>query len=353
MATSTDEWFAQLGLGVFLGPMPLSDLRQLAQSGALLESDNVRRAGAEEWEPASGVPGVFQSEAEEWLELPDESVLSQIAAEEAQALADETADESITLDVSASVVEQSVTVPVPATVAVKAAKPPLALRPAVVDRPIPPMPKPVTHDFEKAFPKEPVVEAPPVSAQPKAVPVPMPPALSVEAAPTEPKATPSTLSLDELEQLPVTSMRPPVVRSASMTGSSMDASWSSSSWMKPALLALTAVGVVMLAWWMWPSSESHIYSDYSRIYADLQQYRSGAGDAGRWSEFVKQAREATDKSVPWLESHAKPGDRNKDLLLYVGRDLQASLDVPPSDKFRHQQRLDGFMSQLKEAFGEP
>ena len=105
--------------------------------------------------------------------------------------------------------------------------------------------------------------------------------------------------------------------------------------------------------WLWPSSESHIYADYSRIYADLQQYRNGGGDAARWNDFVQQAREATDKTVPWLESHARPGDRNKDLLLYVGRDLQASLDVPLTDTFPHQQRLDGFMSQLKETFGEP
>jgi|GEM_PF-1482466 len=390
MPTSLDEWFVELGLGVFLGPMPLADLRQLAANGALLESDQVRRGGADDWIVAKEVPGLFELEPDEWISLPDESslppwnVTNQLAANMKSASAEEffeeSPDESLTLADCAdeSITLASETLPSahrsrakqktlgqstspPDQQPPKLRPHPMALARPVV-REIPPAPLPVTHDFEIAFPPpQPAQSATPVVSQSAlartAESVPTPPSNrpltipanhaqnttdSVESAGTAPRVS-STLSLTRH----VSETSPSVRLQPRRTDRSLP------SWIKPALIGVAAASTLLLGWFFWPSSEPNIYAEYRAIYDELRRYRTGMGEVDNWSDFVKQARETMESKNSWLERTAKPGDRDKDLLLYVGRDLQSALELAPDAKFQHQERLDGFMSQLHESFGKP
>lgn len=390
MPTSLDEWFVELGLGVFLGPMPLADLRQLAANGAVLESDQVRRGGADHWIVAKDVPGLFELDQDEWISLPDESslpprdVTNHLAASMASASAEEFfeehPDESVSLTVSAdeSITLASETLPSEhrsrakqKTLGQSASPPdqqpsklrphPMALARPVV-REIPPAPRPITHDFEIAFPQpQPAQSAPPAVSQSAlartAEPFPTPPS---ERPPTAP-ASHSQNATDPVESVdtaPRVSSTLSLARHVPETSPSVrlqprrtDRSFPS--WTKPAFIGVAVAGALLLGWFLWPSSEPNIYAKYRAIYDELRRYRTGMSEVDKWSDFVKQARETTESTNSWLERTAKPGDRDKDLLLYVGRDLQAALELAPDAKFRHQERLDGFMSQLHESFGKP
>src|SRR5882762_6440694 len=64
-----------------------------------------------------------------------------------------------------------------------------------------------------------------------------------------------------------------------------------------------------------------IYAQYVAVYKELQHRRDNASVQAGWNDFVAHARSEIEDDLPWLETHAKPGDREKSLLLYVGRDL--------------------------------
>ncbi len=103
---------------------------------------------------------------------------------------------------------------------------------------------------------------------------------------------------------------------------------------------------------LWPSADPEIYTRYSALYRELQERRAGPPDADGWDQFVLRAQQITNETVPWLEQHADPGDHEKCLLLYAGRDIQAAIAVQPDAKLPHQKRLEGFMSQLDAAFAK-
>ncbi len=104
-------------------------------------------------------------------------------------------------------------------------------------------------------------------------------------------------------------------------------------------------------WWFWPRQRPDIYKSYVAIYQELQQRRDIAEDYANWTAFVTRAKTQLAATVPWLEDKAKPGDREKSLLLYAGRDLQELLELPRTSKSPHQQRLDTFFEQLQEVYG--
>ena len=117
----------------------------------------------------------------------------------------------------------------------------------------------------------------------------------------------------------------------------------------------TAVVLVLVTvWWVWPRQRLDIYTQYIAIYKELQQQqqqREGTQDQARWTEFVARTKKQLDETVPWLEERAKPGDREKSLLLYAGRDLQELIEQPRGSPGPHQKRLNAFFDQLKEMYG--
>ncbi len=419
MPTPFDDWFVQLGLGVFLGPMPMSDVRQLAESGALLKTDRVRHASADDWTNAEEVPGLFGPAPDEWLSLPDESSIPafEVVDELPSTSADGTAtsrrddeertdseysdddevffadddevffaedDEGLTLKIdddesltlapvsepevlpaksrkvqkAPSIRAADVLADAPPAPEIKLAPRPLALaRPSA--REVPPAPKPETHDFEYSFPKPPSPKPLPSTPVAEALDGPTasaPPAPEAAAiAPVTqmtPAVPPYSPPREERPFNAAPTVRPLPAFGAASRPAAKSASRSLPNWLKATLLAAAFVGLSSIVWLVWPSAEPDIYSQYRVIYEDLKRFRSGKAE-GQWADFVKRARQTTGTTIPWLESTTKPGERNKDLLLYVGRDLQAALDVAPESEFDHEARLDGFMSQLRESYETP
>jgi hypothetical protein len=108
--------------------------------------------------------------------------------------------------------------------------------------------------------------------------------------------------------------------------------------------------LLSFVWWLLPGSERDIYADYLTIYDELRERQSSPDGKAGWREFVNQSRARIDETNPWLEETAQPGDRAKNLLLYIGRDLQRMLEKSPDTASPHQQRLDGFFEQLAEIY---
>jgi len=121
-------------------------------------------------------------------------------------------------------------------------------------------------------------------------------------------------------------------------------------WIKGAIATATIL-LIVTAWWFWPRQRTDIYANYISIYKELQQRRERTGDQADWAEFVKRAKTQLEETLPWLEDHARPGDREKSLLLYAGRDLQELIELPQGSDSPHQQRLSVFFEQLGEIYG--
>lgn len=143
--------------------------------------------------------------------------------------------------------------------------------------------------------------------------------------------------------VPTARWQPPKSKSSFSLGRSLP-SWQ--------VFAAVAVVLVMLsAWWFWPRQRPDIYKSYTAIYQELLQRRETSENYSEWTEFVAKAKVQLDETLPWLEAHSKPGDREKSLLLYVGRDLRDLLELPRTTRNPHQKRLDAFLDQLKELYG--
>lgn len=121
-------------------------------------------------------------------------------------------------------------------------------------------------------------------------------------------------------------------------------------WLVCAIAAAILI-VLVGAWWLWPRQRPDIYKNYVVIYQELQQRRDIAEDHATWTEFVTRPKTQLTETVPWLEDRAKPGDREKTLLLYAGRDLQELLELPRTSQSPHLKRLDAFFEQLQEMYG--
>lgn len=116
-------------------------------------------------------------------------------------------------------------------------------------------------------------------------------------------------------------------------------------------IAATVLMVLVGVWWFWPRQRPDLYKSYLAIYQELQQRRETSEDYARWTDFVTQSKSQLAATVPWLEENSRPGDREKSLLLYAGRDLQELLELPRTSKSPHQKRLDAFFGQLQEIYG--
>jgi len=96
----------------------------------------------------------------------------------------------------------------------------------------------------------------------------------------------------------------------------------------------------------------YIYAEYSAIYSELQDRRNNPADSTGWMSFAEQARAQIDEYNVWVEESAEPGDREKNLLLEAGRDMQELLSAAPDAESPHEERLDGFFRQLSEIYGD-
>jgi len=384
--------------------MPHDDLIELAQTGQLLDSDEVRQGPDGDWSAVRDRPGLLDcltpvSPAEipddepqpsdsggstpvaaisEDAAVAQESALSSPqphAIPVAQSLAEfevvagqssQTCEipESSGTDVASSDeldFELNLPEPSPADAADSVSNPEAAKR-TTEPKPIPDQTNEL--DFELNLPPQPPA-APAETAGPASFtnPPPLPPranprASSFEIEPPEHQEAPSP---DDMPAPPIASVlpHPPSTAGGAEQTAAVDlddsepATWRRVTWPRvPRFVSLAgaAAFILCLVWWLLPGPERDIYADYVAIYQELQDRQSTPDGQTGWSEFADQSRARIDETNPWLEETAQPGDRAKNLLLYIGRDLQQMLEKSPDTASTHQRRLDGFFAQLAEIY---
>ena len=362
MSSSQQHWFVQTDFGALLGPMPDDALAEMARTGALLIRDRVREGTDGEWRPAGEVPGLFD-EATPQLGLMS-SQLEDLFAPQATPTREPAADRRIHRHPESMREDRS----------------PVLLSPEFefeIDTPLitPPAasPAPIVNQVDLNFDFDvPLMIPAPVVTPPKVI----PPALIVSRDVSLPTFSPSPVVADPrepprlnppapvLESRTINEMEPvhstPTgwqTRPSSATrwrpATKSGIRWSNldrQTWLIGAIAAGVFVAFVAL-WWLWPRQRPDLYASYVAIYKELQERKDGAPDQAGWSDFTSRARSQLDATIPWLEERAKPGNREKSLLLYVGRDLQNLLDRPRIATNPHQERLAVFFDQLQEIYG--
>lgn len=329
MSSSPHHWFVQTDFGALLGPMPDDALAEMARTGALIPCDRVREGTDGEWCLASEVPGLFDEQTpslglmSSTLEdlfapetsAPRESAASRVASRRSLAKPDETPAAPQVPDL-----EFELDTPLIAL------RPPVAVSPVVQSVPV----------------QEPIpATAPKISPQPEPQPViDLVPAVEPPSL-REPEAILPAPSRWQARVTPPSRWQPTATRS--------HRSWQfdKQTWLTGAIAAAVLVG----AWWFWPRQRPDLYKNYFAIYQELQQRRNISEDHATWTEFVTRSKTQLAATVPWLEEKAKPGDREKSLLLCAGRDLQELLELPRTSESPHQKRLGAFFKQLQEMYG--
>lgn len=389
MSESAFDWFVQMTSGVALGPMPREDLVELAQSGGLLQHDLVREGEDGDWRPASEVPGLLSVDFDdsESLGETDEATAS-IETDNILAI-----DGPLELDVP--IAGNSVpTLPPRPTPPKRPGSPPQPVSPAP-PRQAPTQPAESTPQQREqtATTNHPVTAAPPPPS--KQTPPEPPDWLANASSLDDPPSLPDHFDLSRLEDenfdddddwedsspyaLKAENEPVPLVRIGKKTPSSPGTQTPSTpprrrtstrraisdrvaegwSWVPRSLrrkLIWAVVGAVALAIFefaapsLLPGNARYIYEEFVSIHDEMQAFDDGTLDAAGWNEFTQSASEELDAALPWLEENAVPGDRVTSLLLYVGRDLQEMIRLPPGSERPHQQRVDGFFDQLDEFY---
>ena len=367
MSSSPQHWFVQTDFGALLGPMPDDALAEMSRTGALLIRDRVREGTDGEWRPAGEVPGLFD-EATPQLGLMS-SQLEDLFAPQATPTRESAADRRIHRHPESMREDRS----------------PVLSSPEFefeIDTPLitPPAasPAPIVNHLDLTFDVDvPLMAPPPVVTPPKVTPpkvTPPAPIVSrdvspstfspspVVAVPSEPtRVNPPApvlepLAINEMETVhstpagwhtrPSSATRWKPATKSSIRWSNLDRQ----TWLIGAIAAGVFVAFVAL-WWLWPRQRPDLYASYVAIYKEFQERKEGAPDQAGWSDFTSRAKSQLDATIPWLEERVKPGDREKSLLLYVGRDLQNVLDRPRIATNPHQKRLAVFFEQLQEIYG--
>lgn len=327
MSSSPKQWYVQTDFGALLGPMPADALSELARTGALLRRDRVREGTDGEWRMASDWPGLFEEPAQpirqpETLQEPASTRPSFKITSSARLLNDlmksEKDDASQRVRKPAAELDFEVDAPLLAPTTVS--QPPAVTASRAVD------------DFKTP-------PAPVIAPQPRpveiAVPAPPPEPVVIAAPPTD----------------RTTSWEPPVPVHRFPTARAFTPRLSLWRRLLPVAAGTAVFLMLVTIWWIWPRQRPDIYTQFVAIYKELQEHRDKAQDQAGWNEFAKRANAQLNEVLPWLEDNAKPGDREKSLLLYAGRDLQELLDQPHDSQSNHQKRLNAFFEQLQEMYG--
>ena len=368
MFASPKHWYVQTDFGTLLGPMPDDALAEMARTGALLGQDQVREGTDGVWSFASDVRGLFGNGASSSFgspavtpdepllrEMPDGSfVMSSIAERPLVDRPDAPRELSPPSMSEASIPD--------AATSVSCFDELLDLQ---RDRPTQRLAKTKAEsadeesdelDFELDGPliaprvisdPPPIAEHAATSSQ-ELIPAVDPVSLSRPVISVE--CEPPSFSVQAWNAPSVPAIRRPFAKAAFQPRPNRwTQRWSAVS----IAAAMTLMLVATATWWFWPRQRFDIYTNYVAIYKEWQQRREPTQDQTGWSEFVNLAKAQLNESVPWLEKTAVPGQREKSLLLYVGRDLQKILDQPHGSESPHQERLNYFVDQLQEMYVPP
>ena len=114
-------------------------------------------------------------------------------------------------------------------------------------------------------------------------------------------------------------------------------------------IAVVLLVVVFAAWWFWPRSSHGIQVRYVAIWDEWKGRREDLKDQAGWEQFLKRTETELKATIPYLEKHASPKDREKQLLLFIGRDcLQKMLDQPRQVGSLREKQLQLLLTALNE-----
>lgn len=391
---SVKTWFVQTGFGTVLGPMPEDALHELVRTGALVQSDQIREGQEGGWRPALDLSGLFET---------TESVNVSTPAVAEECVAAVNPIEVPAAEPSARVDSEPVAtsfgkgrfIPPPAPQRVVPPQLPESTpEPEVAPAAIPAEATQQDTSRDEAASASPSVDAePPLQLAPPeddlivrwkrdrdrsreelgTVSLAEEISTSVDEANFAPEL-PSDLLDDELNDSspaqPTSreSMRKRETRRASLLdqvsglepGLRVLEETTTQKWDRwrrslPDLrIAAGILLVVVAAWWFWPRSSRGTYDRYVAIWSEWKVRRDDRKDQAGWDQFLQRTDRELKTIVPYLEKHARVSDREKLMLLFVGRDcLQKMLVAPRAIGSPREKQLQFLLATLDEYYRSP
>jgi hypothetical protein len=374
------SWYVRTGFGAMLGPMPDDALRELAQTGALVPSDEVRDGATGEWFTAAEIPHLFTSHqlapsVAQSLHLiattleratTEREPLAERAADEPQNAFDppltpiepreieEQPPESATGDETEVLQEDP-----EAGSRRRASFEPESDATDPLSFPSPPPDDPLIAEWKSERART-IVDLGLVSLASEMTqtqdeqefPLEIPGGLFDD----EPK-TPSHVAVPQTPPLHKRTFGRPAFldqvtglengpRARPETWEQTLTRWRRSlpSWQVVTLALVIVVGL----WWVWPRSQRGTYDRYVALWNEWKARRADFKDKEGWENFLKHVRAELDETVPWLEKNTKATDQSKLVLLFIGRDcLKPMLQHPRTIGSKEERHLETLLATAK------
>ena len=377
--SSAKSWFVQTGFGATLGPMPADALLEMVRTGALLRTDQVRAGDDDEWCLASEIPDlidVFTVTSTGTKQSAPENVVELVPTVSPSSPRISSKINLVPPTRPVSFEPPSVSVEAPVTVAT--AQPENVVEPVTVSRGVAEVLVPPIEDVSAsatAPPEDDLIAnwksqriqsreelgvvslaAEMTQAEDDFAPELPPDLLGDEAKPasiaatnTKPTSHPVSRRPAFLDQIAGLEDGP---RRRVETSQQKWDRWRRS---LPAWPIAVAVLLVLFATWSyWPRSQRGIYERYGTIWAEWKTRRADFKDKEGWDHFLKHTAAELDDTVPWLEKHAQASDREKLLLLWIGRDcFRKMLKTPRQIGSPEEKQLQILLTKLRELYESP
>lgn len=379
---SVKTWFVQTGFGTVLGPMPEDALHELVRTGALVRSDQIREGQEGDWRPASDLPGLFEttnpvnveaSAAEPSTRVDPEPVVTSLGKGK---LIPPPAPQRVELPLVPPQLPESAPEPEVAPAAIQAEttqqdapRDETTAASPIVDAEPPPQLAPPEDDLIVRWKRDrdrsreelgTVSLAAEISSsvdESNFVPELTADLLGDESSDSslsQPTSRESTRLRDTrrellLDQVPGLEPGP---RAHEETAAQKWDRWRRS--LPDLRIAGGILLVVIGAWWFWPRSSRGTYDRYVAIWSEWQVRREDRKDQAGWDQFLQRTDRELKTIVPYLEKHARASDREKQLLLFVGRDcLQKMLMAPRAIGSPREKQLQFLLATLDEYYRSP
>ncbi len=378
--SSAKSWFVQTSFGATLGPMPDDALLEMIRTGALLRTDQVREGSNDEWRPAAEFPNLFDAVAS------TSAIHEPIASVAVQETSTTRPSDSFSVPSKIKLVpptvptrHESVSIsegpPVTGVSAQAATVSDSVLPPRAIQRNVTPSPE---RSVSSAAPPEDnliaswrserrrtqedlgtdSLAAEMSQAQDKEDLVPELPAEQFVDAPE-----PASIAAPEKR----TAARPSSQRPAFLDqingledGRRQRVETSQQKWERwkrslPSWQIAAVVMLVLLALWnYWPRSTRGIYDRYVAIWEEWKSRRADFKDQEGWDRFLKHTEAELNDTVPWLEKNARASERDKLMLLWIGRDcFRKMLKHPRVLGTPEEKQLQFLLTSVREWYDSP
>jgi len=377
--SSAKSWFVQTEFGATFGPMPDDALLEMVRTGALLKTDQVRAGREGQWRLASEFPGLF--DAVTASPTSTENSPSNNLAEIPSMVPASSPSNPPTIHLipptqPAHPDPPLIAMETPATVATS--QPQIVTETAADSRDVAPMALPRIEELSANAPPENHLIAAWKSQRSQSKVELGVDSLAAELGQAESgddlaPELPADLLDDEVVPASTTaankspSSRPVANRRAFLDqiagledGPRRPIETSQQKWDRwrrslptwPIVLAITLV--LFTTWAYWPRSQRGIYDRYVAIWQEWKTRRTDFKDKEGWDQFLKHTQAELDDMVPWLEKHARSSDREKLLLLWIGRDcFQRMLRQPRQMDSPEEKQLQFLLLSMRDFYESP